>query len=295
MTTKGENTSVHFSTSTNKLVFVRDFPHEHKTPQIVEKDLVTKTERRVTHNLGVNKHPRYHPQKPWIIYSSSADEIIENLNLNPTLTEFGLNTKNIPEAYEPLELYIESQKSSESKRLTKDRGYDGMPAITNDGKTLYYVRRENGKSTIVELNLVTGKKANYHSENNIIQSLSASEQFIAWTTLTKDGKQKLIIKKRGKNETVFLGSDDLSYSDVELHPTQHRFLVITNIEDRKNKDVYQIDLGEKCATRFSFHKADESSPAFGPEGRSLFFVSNRSQVNQIYSTLIRPELPCKPL
>lgn len=292
----GQNSEIYFSTSLNKLVFVRENPKEHKTPQIYEKNLVDKTEKRISFNLGENHNPQYHPFKSWIIYSSSADEIIEKVDVVPTMKELGLKTPELPANSDfPMDIYISSDDGSDIKRISHEKGFDGLATFSRDGDRVYYVKRTKDQSQIFEFNLKTGSKKIIHTEKVKILSLSVSETLIAWTFDGAGGNEKLIVKKLKGNETVFTGNEKFVFSDVELHPKEQRFLVVSNFENQKNKDIYQVDLAEKCATRFSFHAADESHPTFGPEGKSLFYVSNRSKSNQIFATMIRPQLACKPL
>jgi Tol biopolymer transport system component len=295
LTQTGENSQIHFSPLTNKVVFIRDNPDEHKTPQIYEKDLITKREKRISFNLGHNYTPRYHPTKPWIIYSSTSDEIIEKVDVTPAMKELGLKSSEDKKEDPPTEIYIAADDSSGVKRLTREKGFDGLATFSPDGEKVYYVRREKGQSKIMEFNLKSGSKRTLLSAGSNILSLSVSESLIAWTFMKDNGNEKLIVKKLKGNEVVFEGPDKNTFSDVELHPKEQRLLVISNLDNLKNHDVYQIDIAEKCATRFSFHAAAESHPSFGPEGKSLFFVSNRSKTNQIFATMIRPQLPCKPI
>ncbi len=296
MSRLGQNTEAYFSPSANKLVFIRDNPKEHRTPQVYERNLVDKTERRISFNLGENHNPQYHPLKTWIVYSSSSDEIIEKVDVVPAMKDLGMK---VPETNQnsnyPQDVYISAEDGSDIKRITSEKGFDGLATFSRDGDKIFYVKRDKGQSQIFEFNLKSGGKKIIHSEKIKILSLSVSETLIAWTYKTDSENEKLTVKKLKGNEVVYTGNEKNSYSDVELHPKEMRFLVVSNLEDPKNKDVYQVDFAEKCATRFSFHGADESHPTFGPEGKSLFYVSNRSKTNQIYATLIRPQLTCKPL
>lgn len=300
LSTVGENSEAYFSPTLNKLLFVRDNPKLYTHPQVYEKNMVDKTERRITFNLGENHNPHFHPTKPWILYSSSADEIVEKVNVIPAMRDLGLDVpaekigRDVPQ-----EIYISAEDGSGLKRITREKGFDGLAVFSRDGDKIYYVRREqkdnDPQSQIIIFDLKSGSKKVLVTEKDKILSLSVSQDLIAWTSKLGDANQKLVVKKLKNNEVIFTGSEKYDFSDVELHPNEMRLLVISNIEDKKNKDVYQIDLGEKCATRFSFHEAEESHPTFGPEGKSLFYVSNRSKTNQIYATLIRPALGCKPL
>jgi Tol biopolymer transport system component len=291
----GQNTEPHFSTLTNKLVFIRDNSKEHRTPQIYEKNMVDKTERRLTFNLGENHNPQYHPNKAWIIYSSSADEMIEKVDIVPTLAELGLKVPEMSADPDyPQEIYIAAEDGSENKRITQEKGFDGLATFSKDGEKIYYVKRDKTQSQIFEFNIKSGTKRSIYTEKSKILSLSISQDYMAWTSKT-DGNEKLFVKKLKGNEMLFQGNDKFTYSDVELHPKEPRLLVASNIENLKNTDIYQIDMNQKCSTRISFHGAEESHPTFGPEGSSLFYVSNRSKSNQIYATLIRPTLACKPL
>lgn len=297
MSKVGSNTEAYFSQAANKLIFVRDNPNEHRTPQVYEKNLVDKTEKRITFNLGDNHNPQYHPTKSSIIYSSSADELIEKVDVVPTMKELGMKVPDpVANLDYPQDVYISADDGSEIRRITAEKGFDGLAVFSRDGDRVFYVKRDKNQSQIIEFNLKNGSKKVSHTQKDRITSFSVSEILIAWTyKKDSDANEHLIVKKLKGNETVYQGPDANTFSDVELHPKEQRFLVVTNFEDAKNKDVYQVDFAEKCATRFSFHAAEESHPTFGPEGKSLFFVSNRSKVKQIYATLIRPQLTCKPL
>lgn len=296
MSKVGQNTEAYFSPAGNKLVFIRENLKEHKTPQVYEKNLVDKTERRISFNLGNNHNPQYHPQKAWIVYSSSSDEIIEKVDVVPTMKDLGMKVPDTMANSEyPQDIYVSADDGSDIKRITHEKGFDGLPNFSRDGDRIYFVRRDKNQSQIFEFNVKTTSKRIIHTEKAKILSLSVSESLIAWTYKNDEENEKLMVKKLKGNEVVFEGNPKFPYSDVELHPKELRLLVISNFEAPKNRDVYQIDFAEKCATRFSFHGADESHPTFGPEGKSLFYVSNRSKSNQIYATLIRPQLTCKPL
>lgn len=211
------------------------------------------------------------------------------------MKELGLAAKDNQSEDSPYEIYISSEDGSDLKRITREKGFDGLATFSRDGERIFYVRKEKGQSKIIEFNLKTASKKTLLSERADILSLSVSENLIAWTYKKADAQERLVVKKLKENTVVFEGSEKFFFSYVELHPREQRLLVISNLENIKNKDVYQIDIAEKCATRFSFHAAEESHPTFGPEGKSLFFVSNRSKTNQIFATMIRPQLPCKPL
>ena len=296
MSRVGQNNEAYFSPSANKLVFVRENTKEHRTPQIYERNLVDKTERRISFNIGENHTPQYHPTKAWIIYSSSSDEIIEKVDVHPAMKNLGMKVpESNPNSDYPQDVYISAEDGSDIKRITNEKGFDGLATFSRDGEKVYYVRRDKDQSQIVEFNLKSGGKKTIHKDKSKILSLSVSESLIAWTYKADSENEKLIVKKLKNNEVVYQGLEKYPFSDVELHPREMRLLVITNFEDSKNKDVYQVDFAEKCATRFSFHGAEESHPTFGPEGKSFFYVSNRSKSNQVYATLIRPQLTCKPL
>jgi Tol biopolymer transport system component len=292
LTTLGENTQTSFSPTFNKLVFVRTNTAVHKTPQIYIKNMIDKSERRLTYNLGANFYPHFHPNKSWIAYSSSSDELVEKINVEPVMKDLGIKKTNSgkPAATPslPLEVYVTNEDGSDIKRITHNRGFDSLAVFSSDGEKLYYVTQADKNWQIVQSDLKTGQKRMLLSLNEPITSISLSPTMIAYTT-----DKKLFIKKIHGQESIYESPEGFFFAGVELYPKEDRVLVVSNFADKKNKDIYELDLTKKCTTRLTFHPADESSPTFGPEGKSLFFVSNRSQSQQIYSTLIREGLPCK--
>jgi Tol biopolymer transport system component len=118
LSTVGENTEVYFSPTINKLLFVRDNPNEHKTPQIYEKNMIDKTERRLTFNLGENHNPQYHPTKAWVLYSSSADELVEKIDVFPAMKDLGLKVPETKANLDlPQDIYISAEDGSDLKRI----------------------------------------------------------------------------------------------------------------------------------------------------------------------------------
>lgn len=258
--------------------------------------MVDKTEKRISFNLGENHNPQYHPTQSWIIYSSSADEIIEKVDVVPTMRELGLKVPDMsPNSDYPQDIYIAAEDGSDIKRISQEKGFDGLATFSKDGEKIYFVKREKDQSQIYEFHIKLGIKKLILNDKSKIISLSATQDYISWTSKAGDANEKLTVRKLKGNEVVFEGNPKFAFTDVELHPKEPKLLVVSNIEAPKNQDIYQIDFTQKCAIRISFHGANESHPTFGPGSTSLFYVSDRSKTNQIYATLIKSTLTCKPL
>jgi Tol biopolymer transport system component len=293
LTTVGSNSQISFSPIFNKLLLVRNNPLIHKTPQIYIKNMIDKTERRLTYNIGENMYPKFHPFKNWVAYSSTTDETTEKINVEPVMKDLGLKKDVDPKAAVvapplPLEIYISNEDGSDIKRITRNKGFDSLANFSRDGEKIIYVTQSGPHMVIMQQHMNSAQKRILFQSTDPITSLSLSDELMAFTT-----DKKLYVKKIKNQETVYESTGEFSFADVDVLPKEKRLLVISNFEDKKNKDVYELDLEKKCTIRLTFHPGDESSPSFGPEGKSFFFVSNRSQTNQVYATLIRPTLPCK--
>jgi len=291
LTTIGENSQIDFSPSFNLLVFVRSNPNKHRSSQIYIKNMIDKTEKQITYNIGENASPSFHPFKKEILFSSTSDESIENINVEPLLKDLGLAKMTDPttQPLAPYEIYLTNEDGNNTKRLTHSRGYDSLGHISFDGKSLYYVTQDGSQMMIVKQNLNGGEKKIILKSASPITSLSLSDKFLAYTT-----DQSLVVQSLLKPE-IILQQNGRYFADVAISPNGKTLLVISQYEDEKNKDVYELDLEKKCRRRLTFHPLEESSPSFGPGETSLFFVSHRSGRGQIYSTMIRQSLPCAAL
>ncbi|MDH5326350.1 MAG: Tol-Pal system beta propeller repeat protein TolB [Gammaproteobacteria bacterium] len=104
---------------------------------------------------------------------------------------------------------------------------------------------------------------------------------IAYASLERDGKQKIIIQewRTGTREVIDRGRPGL-YGAPSWSPNGKKLAFV--IANRGNADIYVIDLKTKKLRRITKHLAIDTEPVWTPDGNTIVFTSDRGGRPQLY-------------
>jgi TolB protein len=295
VTQLGENWNGSFSQDGQRIIYLSKSRSSHAFAQIYEYSFGTKKERRITHQDGWIGQVRYIPNNSKIIFSSTTDEMKEDLDklvkeapdTKPPTSEilpgiaYAENLKEIP-----FELYTADIDGSNINRITDSKGFDSVPSINPTQRNVVFTSFRTGDGELFQWSM----------SNRTISRLTNSPGVDMQAAYSTDGKTMAWIHQPNSNSAtslIMIGDaiarkpnpllkKSAAYINPAWHSDNKTIIFGSNYEDEKNYDLYTYNLDSKCLKRLTTHEAVDREPAFSPDGKKIIFTSNRNGSDQIY-------------
>ncbi len=203
-------------------------------------DLEGKHLRQLTHEHGYDAEASYSPDGKWIAFASNRKAYVDSVKTDLTTDEYKVFQQD--PSY-MMDIYLMKSDGSQVRQLTTERGYDGGPFFSPDGKKIVW-RHFNTAGTIAEV----------------------------WT-MDLDGQNKRQITHLNSmswapffhptGDYIIFASSVLGYTNFELY-----------VVDSK---------GEKEPVRVTFMDGFDGLASFSPAGRKVTWAhKNEKGDSQIY-------------
>jgi dipeptidyl aminopeptidase/acylaminoacyl peptidase len=190
-----------------------------------------------------------------------------SLSPDGKLLAYTVTTRNYEENSSKTRIWMMATKGGDPIPMTAEAVSSRAPTFSRDGKRLYFVSARNGgKSQIWFLNLVNGGEA---------QQLTDLDRGIGTINFSRDEKKLLLTL-----------TDPDPDKDSEKKWIKGKPWVIDRIQfkedytgylDRRRDHIYVYDIESKGLTQVTSGDYDDSSPAWSPDGKTIAFVSNRTE------------------
>lgn len=167
-----------------------------------------------------------------------------------------------------------------------DNDYGGV--ISNDGNTIFFHRGEGYASySLWSYDRKTNLFSNYSrgmtaclipGDPNTIYCarFTSNKESEIWRINFATGVEECILTQPGK-----------SFTSPQLSPNGKWLLVTANSTSEKEKitntDIYVVRTDGTQLTQLTYHPGNDLSPVWSPDGRSIFFVSQRGSADKIYN------------
>lgn len=308
ITQLGENSSPSFSSDGQRLIFLSRHRALHALAQVYEYSLGTKKERRVTHQDGWVGQVRYVANTSKIVYSSTTDEMKEDLDrlvkespdTKPPTSEimpgiaYAENMKELP-----FELYTSDVDGSNVSRITDSKGFDSLPSVHPQQRNVVFTSFRQGDGELFQWSMAnrTISRLTYSPGVDIQASFSQDGKQLAWIHQSNSNSPTswiMVGNTSAKNATPIF-KKPAAYVNPAWHPDNKIIIFSSNFEDEKNFDLYSYNLETKCAKRLTTHEAVDKEPAFSPDGKKIAFTSSRNGTDQIYIMDFAPPDACMNL
>ncbi len=190
-----------------------------------------------------------------------------SLSPDGKLLAYTISTRDFDENSSKTRIWMMATKGGDPIPMTAEAVSSRAPTFSRDGKRLYFVSARNGgKSQIWFLDLVNGGEA---------QQLTDLDRGIGTINFSIDEKKLLLTL-----------SDPNPDKDSEEKWIKGKPWVIDRIQfkedytgylDRRRDHIYVYDIKSKGLTQVTSGDYDDSSPAWSPDGKTIAFVSNRTE------------------
>lgn len=167
-----------------------------------------------------------------------------------------------------------------------DNDYGGV--MSDDGNTIFFHRGEGMSSySLWSYDRKTNLFSNYSrgmtaclipGDPNTIYCarFTSNKESEIWRINFKTGVEEVILTQPGK-----------SFTTPQLSPDGRWLLLTGNSRSEKegidNTDIYVVRTDGTQLTQLTYHPGNDLSPIWSPDGRSIFFVSQRGSADKIYN------------
>jgi Tol biopolymer transport system component len=154
-----------------------------------------------------------------------------------------------------LDIYKMNADGSGVKRLTHQKGYDGGPFFSADGKMIVYrAYRPKDPKELEEY------------EKNL-----AMRQIVG-------GRLELFVMKSDGTDQKRVTDNGASNFCPFFHPNGKQIIFSSNLHQSEGREfnLYLINIDGTGLERISYHPGFDAFPMFSPDGKRIVFVSNRN-------------------
>lgn len=188
------------------------------------------------------------------------------------------------------------------------------PAFSGDGSTVFFSRTDSKSSFLNKkiLNATNSSIWSYNRNNGLLTNYSSGDNplplkdrnsFICerinekgyseiWMVDYESGSESLILSMPGKNFTTPSVSPDGKWIVVVANSSSNaknvskgnkKEKVFSFVDTKQNTDIYIVRTDGSQLTQLTYHKGNDCSPAWSPDGQYIYFLSQRGSQTGNYN------------
>lgn len=173
------------------------------------------------------------------------------------------------------------------QQLVSTNAQELSPTFTKDGKNIFFVKSEGARYYIWSLNISTSLLTQY--TEGFTPNLSPKGDEMLVTRNSRDGArgEVWIINIDKGSETQILSDPKKGYSSARYSPDGKKIICVgiseADATKPQNLDLFMLNPDGTGLTQLTFHGGHDCSPVWTPDGKSLFFLSQRGNKDGQYN------------
>lgn len=175
---------------------------------------------------------------------------------------------------------VNSEQGAIVQQISQGTSNDFGGVITNDGKTIYFYREEGNKtSSLWSFDRKSNLFSNY--SRGLTPCIIPDNSNVVYCTRLTDKNEAEIWKLNFNSgvEEVILSQPGRSFTTPQLSPDGKWLLCtgcsISEKENIVNTDIFVIRTNGTGFTQLTYHPGNDLSAIWSPDGKSIFFLSQR--------------------
>lgn len=183
---------------------------------------------------------------------------------------------------------VSANQGTVVKQISNSGDNDMGGVISRDGNTIFFHRGEGLSSySLWSYDRKTNLFSNY--SRGMTACMIPSDPNTIYCGRFTDKKESEIWRVNFLTgvEELILGAPGQSYTSPQLSPDGRWLLVVGNSKSEKegitNTDIFVVRTDGTQLTQLTYHPGNDLSPVWSPDGKSIFFVSERGSKDKIYN------------
>lgn len=190
---------------------------------------------------------------------------------------------------------INSHAGSVMQQIT-NAASDDDPILAADGKTLFFTRYEgNGGASIWSYNLEDGSLISCARGYNPWPVGNSNEEFLCVRNTARGQSEIWLVNYVKGQETLILSDEERGFTNPTMSP-DGKWIVCegnskSSVSRKQNLDLFAVRIDGTQFTQLTYHPAMDCCPVFSKDGKTIFFLSNRSQKKTIHCNIWSMKFP----
>ena len=183
---------------------------------------------------------------------------------------------------------VDAEQGTVVRQISNGSENDLGGVITPDGNTIFFHRGEGLESySLWSYDRRTNLFSNYSRGMTVcLIPGTQDEVYCARFTSNKESEIWRVNFKTGVEE-VILSQPEKSFTTPQLSPDGQWLLVTGNSKSEKegimNTDIYAVRTDGTQLTQLTYHPGNDLSAVWSPDGRSVYFLSQRGSADRVYN------------
>lgn len=162
---------------------------------------------------------------------------------------------------------------------------DYGPAFTPDGKLIFFSRAEGDHYSIWSYNRHTGIFSNYCY--GLTPFPIGDKEFLCSRQNSQGNYELWRVNYVTGSESIILSMENRSFTTASLSPDGKWILFAANTQKKpnvpENIDIYVVRTDGNQLTQLTYHHGHDLSPIWAPDGKSIYFLSQRGSDKGLYN------------